>query len=175
MRARKLTRLGWDDYRKRFVSLGLALEFTQCLIYSFLESLRETRASSYRSTFLRRLGMPIGKKRQASLLSHPPTSNQQDYLLYVILDGLCERSLEEGNPVQPRPTLKTPIFPFPPVVGIASCRCLTRFLSGMGDFERVNAHRPRWRSFPGLRESNTHKRACLFCWTQSRKLLEDSE
>ena len=77
------------------------------------------------------------EKRQASLLSHPPTSNQQDYLLYVILDGLCERSLEEGNPVQPRPTLKTPAFPLPPVVGIASCRCLIRVLSGMGDFARV--------------------------------------
>ena len=115
------------------------------------------------------------KKRQASLLSHPPTSDQQDYLLYVILDDLCERSLEEGNPVQPRPTLKTPAFPLPPVVGIASCRCLIRFLSGMGDFARGNAHRPCWSSFPGLRESNTHKRACLFCWTQSRKLLEDSE
>ena len=68
------------------------------------------------------------KKRQASLLSHPLTPNQQDYLLYVILDDLCERSLEEGNPVQPRPTLKTPIFPFPPVVGIASCRYLIIFL-----------------------------------------------
>ena len=128
MRARKLTRLGWDDYTKRFVSLGLTLEFTQCLTYSYRESLSEARASSYRSTFLRRLGMPIGKIRQASLLSHPPTSNQQDYLLYVILDALCERSLEEGNPVQPRPTLKTPIFPFPPVVGIASCRYLIIFL-----------------------------------------------
>ena len=47
--------------------------------------------------------------------------------------------------------------------------------SGMGDFGRVNAHRPRWSSFPGLRESNTHKRACLFCWARSRKLIEDSE
>ena len=45
----------------------------------------------------------------------------------------------------------------------------------MGDFGRVNAHRPRWSSFPGLRESNTHKRACLFCWARSRKLIEDSE
>ena len=44
------------------------------------------------------------EKRQASLFSHPPTFSQQDYLLYVILDDLCERSLEEGIPVQPRPT-----------------------------------------------------------------------
>ena len=40
---------------------------------------------------------------------------------------------------------------------------------------RVNAHRDRWSSFPGLRESETHKRACLFCWAQNRKLFEDSE
>ena len=45
----------------------------------------------------------------------------------------------------------------------------------MGDFGRVNAHRPRWKTFPGLRESDTHKRACLFCWTQSWVLHEDSE
>ena len=96
------------------------------------------------------------------------------YLLYVILDNLCERSSEEDNQPQPRPSLQASIFPFPPTVGIASCRCLIRFLGGMGDFGRVNAHRPRWSSFPGLRESNTHKRACLFCWARSRKLIEDS-
>ena len=62
-----------------------------------------------------------------------------------------------------------------PTVGIASFRCLIKFLSGMGDFGRVNAHQPRWKFFPGLRESDTHKRACLFCWKQSRKLLEESE
>ena len=45
----------------------------------------------------------------------------------------------------------------------------------MGDFARVNAHRPRWNKYPGLRESDTLKRACLFCWTQSRVLHEDSE
>ena len=45
----------------------------------------------------------------------------------------------------------------------------------MGDFGRVNAHRTRWSSFPGLRESESHKRACLFCWAQSQQLCEDSE
>ena len=43
MRARKLTRLGWDNYRKRFVSLGLALR-----VYTMpdlqLSGVRETRA-----------------------------------------------------------------------------------------------------------------------------------
>ena len=62
-----------------------------------------------------------------------------------------------------------------PTVGIASFRCLIKFLNGMGDFGRVNAHQPRWKSLPGLRESDTHKRACLFCWAQNRKLFEDSE
>ena len=62
-----------------------------------------------------------------------------------------------------------------PTVGIASFRCLIKFLNGMGDFGRVNAHQPRWKSLPGLRESDTHKRVCLLCWKQSRNLFEDSE
>ena len=74
-----------------------------------------------------------------------------------------------------RRLLQQPIFTSAPAIGIDSCRKLFRFLSGMGDFGRVNAHRPRWKTFPGLRESDTHKRACLFCWTQSRVLHEDSE
>ena len=81
--------------------------------------------------------------------------------MYVILENLCARSAEEANLLQQQPILQTPIFPHPPAVGIASFGCLIRFLSGMGDFGRLNAHQPRWRSFPGLRESDTHKRACL--------------
>ena len=109
------------------------------------------------------------KKRQLSLFNHPPARNQQDYLLYVILDHLCARSDEEGNDTQQRLPLQKPIFISTPTIGIDSCRRLIRFVSGMGDFGRVNAHRPRWKTFPGLRESETHKRACLFCWMQSQK------
>ena len=115
------------------------------------------------------------KKRQLSLLNRPPAQNQQDYLLYVLLDHLCTRLDGEGNALLQRPLLQQPIFTTAPVIGIDSCRKLFRFLSGMGDFGRVNAHRPRWKTFPGLRESDTHKRTCLFCWTQSWVLHEDSE
>ena len=115
------------------------------------------------------------KKRQASLLNNQPARNQQHYLLCIILENLCARNAEDSNLLQQRPTLQSPIFPHPPTVGIASFRCLIKFLSGMGDVGRVNAHKPRWKSLPGLRESDTHKRACLFCWTQSRTVLEDSE
>ena len=52
---------------------------------------------------------------------------------------------------------------------------LDQIFERYGRLRTGEAHRPCWSSFPGLRESNTHKRACLFCWTQSRKLLEDSE
>ena len=101
--------------------------------------------------------------------------NQQDFLLHSILDFLCARSTAGDNPAPERQILEAPIFPIPPFVGIESCRCLLRFLGGMEDFGRVNAHQPRWASFPGLRDSDTHKRACLFCWAQSRKVFEDSE
>jgi hypothetical protein len=42
------------------------------------------------------------KKRQLSLFNHPPARNQQDNLLYVLLDHLCARSDEEGNALQQR-------------------------------------------------------------------------
>ena len=45
----------------------------------------------------------------------------------------------------------------------------------MGDFGRVNAHQKRWSQFPGLREPDTHKRPCPFCWARSPKLHEDAE
>ena len=96
-------------------------------------------------------------------------------MLRIILENRCARNAEAANLLQQRPMLQSPIFPHPPTMGIASFRCLIKFLSGMGDVGRVNAHKPRWKSLPGLRESDTHKRACFFCWKQSRKLFEDSE
>ena len=45
------------------------------------------------------------------------------------LESLCyARSAEEVNLLQQRPVIQTPIFPHTPAVGIASCRCLIRFL-----------------------------------------------
>ena len=49
-----------------------------------------------------------------------------------------------------------------------------RFLNGMADFARVNAHEPRWSAFPGLRDSNL-KRACLFCYKSNKQQCLDSE
>ena len=74
------------------------------------------------------------KKRQLSLLNRPPARNQQDYLLYVLLDHLCARSDEKGNALLQRRLLQQPIFTSAPAIGIDSCRRLIRFLSGMGDF-----------------------------------------
>ena len=129
------------------------------------------------SVFSQRFKEILGSlKRQLSLFSKPPTQRQEDYLLYIIVNHLCNRPAEDGIPhAQQRHALHVPIFPHPPVVGIESFRSLIRFLSCMGDFGRVNAHRPRWKSFPGLRESEDRKRACLFWWARSRKLVEDSE
>ena len=96
--------------------------------------------------------------------------------MHIILESLCTRSAGNGDdsPSQWRP-LTVPIFAHPATVSIVSFRERIHFLSGMGDFGRVNAHRTRWSSFPGLRESESHKRACLFCWAWSKHLVEDSE
>ena len=45
---------------------------------------------------------------------------------------------------------------------------------GMADFARVNAHRPRWSAFPGLRESEL-KRFCLSCWVKDKRKCIDTE
>ena len=78
------------------------------------------------------------KTRQLSLLSNPSTLQQEDCLLCVILDKLCPQSSEEENRYRPQRCTRQA----PPEVGIASFRSLIRFLSGMGDFGRVNADQP---------------------------------
>ena len=74
------------------------------------------------------------KKRQASLLNNPPARNQQNYLLYIILENLCARKAEDANLLQQRPTLQSPIFPHLPTMWIASFRCLVKFLERYGQF-----------------------------------------
>ena len=138
-------------------------------------SARDPNAKSSKS-FANSARIENWNKRQLSLFSKPPAQKKLNYLFYVILDNLCALPVEDGIPhPQQRHGLHVPIFPHPPVVGIESFRSLIRFLSGMGDFGRVNANRPRWKSFPGLREYEDHIRACLLCWARSRKLVEDSE
>ena len=99
MLARERTKLGWDDYTKRYVALGLALECIPRLICSFPESLRETRASSYRSTFLRRLGTPIGKT--PSIFAQPSDDWQSTRLFASCHPGQSLRALFGG--IQPAP------------------------------------------------------------------------
>ena len=52
---------------------------------------------------------------------------------------------------------------------------LLRFLGGVGDFARWNAHQPRWSKINGLREAENLKRTCLFCWVRNRARYSDSE
>ena len=70
--------------------------------------------------------------------------------------------------------MQGPIFPSLPSIGHDALQCLLRFLSGMGDFARVNAHRPRWSSLPGIRGSDK-KVCCLFCWKREGLRVRDSE
>ena len=52
---------------------------------------------------------------------------------------------------------------------------MLRVFSGMGDFARVNAHRPRWQSLPGIRDFEHGNRICLFCWVHAKHRIVDSE
>ena len=66
------------------------------------------------------------------------------------------------------------IFPSPLSIGHDLLQGMLRFLSGMSDFARVNAHQPRWGSLPGIRESDK-KVCCLYCWKRDKLRIRDSE
>ena len=80
-----------------------------------------------------------------------PCFSKQDFIIYKIIFklGHPENNVDnEGNPCF-KPFFAA-IFPTL-TVGIETFRCILRLFSGMGDFDRINAHRPRWQSLPGIR------------------------
>ena len=107
--------------------------------------------------------------RQEALFAKPPNMEQQDFILISILRRLTEETAQ-GRLIP----LQGAIFPCVPSIGHDMLQKLLRFLSGMTDFARVNAHNTRWNSLPGLRESDL-KRVCLFCWTRDKRKFRDSE
>ena len=68
------------------------------------------------------------KKRKVSLFIKPPAQQQQDLLLYVILDHLCARPAEDGiRHPQQRHALHVPISLHPLFVRIESFRGFSDF------------------------------------------------
>ena len=70
--------------------------------------------------------------------------------------------------------LPTYIFRTKPSVSTVAFRSLFRFLAGLEDFARVNAHYPRRRLFPVLADDR-FKRHCLYCIIRAGKFILDSE
>ena len=106
MRALKLTRLGWNDYRKRFVSRGLALEFTQCLIYSFLESARPGRETFEALCFV---GLARQLEKTPSIFAQPSADWQSTRLFASCHPGQSLRALIGGIPPAPATAQSTDI------------------------------------------------------------------
>ena len=107
--------------------------------------------------------------RQEGLMRIRPQENRQDYLLYSIIRKLIDPE-SDGSTVW----LTEAIFPTLNTLGHEHLQTFLRFLNGMADFARVNAHEPRWTAFPGLRESAL-KRACLFCHKAGKQRSTDTE
>ena len=66
------------------------------------------------------------------------------------------------------------IFRTKPSVSTVAFRSLLRFLAGLEDFARVNAHYPRRVQFPVLAEER-FKRHCLYCLINRNIFVLDSE
>ena len=156
----KSIRKTWPRFRVR-----IAPVFELCGIPTFPPE------KSLQQTYITETGSLNWKIRQESLLCKPPSYYQQDFVLYKILVALSTAEQFSNN----KAPLSGPIFPLQPEIGAESFKCLLRFLSGRADFARVNAHRPRWTAFPGLRESPNLKRICLFCWVKHGRQCRDSE
>ena len=109
------------------------------------------------------------KRRQERILQARPTANQQDYLLYKILLEMTSDRVD-GSLI----CTTEAILPDVNSISHVALQTMLRFLGGMTDFARVNAHKPRWSSLPGLRESDI-KRCCLFCWMKRGVKVLDTE
>ena len=70
------------------------------------------------------------------------------------------------------PKITETIFPDIDAISHEHLQTLLRFLSGMADFARWNAHESRWKKFPGLRGVLELKRTCLFCKVRGVKVFD---
>ena len=105
--------------------------------------------------------------RQVSVLSMRPLISRQDNLLYTILlysggDEL-RRQHEDGRNIDRSLLPSSAIFCSKPSVSTRTFRRLLRFVAGLEDYARTNAHQPERRlAFPELAQEEL-TRSCLFC------------
>ena len=107
------------------------------------------------------------------MLQARPTVSQQDYTLFHVL---LAREGPGDDFVLPLPSRLSskPVFSAQPTVGTTSFRRLLRFLCGLEDFARINAHFRRREAHPLLSRDDC-KRACLSCLVRRNRIVLDSE
>jgi hypothetical protein len=111
--------------------------------------------------------------RQVSVLRSAPSLHQQDYVLFHIVCARLGAGIDVAN-VARQDISTTCIFRTKPSVSTAAFRSLLRFLAGLEDFARINAHYPRRAAFPMLGTDRV-KRQCLYCLVRRNVSVLDSE
>ncbi len=124
------------------------------------------------------------RERQICVLRKRPKPTQQDFLISCIIrsrNGLpptvgCWQELGR-NPTadEGRQLSAEPIFDCKPRVSTASIRTLLRFLAGLADFARCNAHFKRKNSHGILLSEDKFKRLCLSCLVRRKVEVLDTE
>ena len=77
--------------------------------------------------------------------------------------GRTPRQHEDGRNIDRSLLLSSAIFCSKPSVSARAFRRLLRFVAGLEDYARINAHQPERRlAFPELAQEDL-KRSCLFC------------
>jgi hypothetical protein len=107
------------------------------------------------------------------VLQARPSISQQDYIIFHVI--LARENLHPGF-IMPQPSSLNwkPIFRAKSSVGTGSFRNFLRFVCGVEDFARVNAHYKRREIHPILDREDC-KRACLSCLVRRNSIVLDSE
>ena len=96
---------------------------------------------------------------QVSVLSMRPSISRQDHFLYNVFlysggDEL-RRQHEDGRNIERSLLLSSAIFCSKPSVSTRTFRRLLRFVAGLEDYARTNAHQPERRlAFPELAQED---------------------
>jgi hypothetical protein len=124
------------------------------------------------------------RERQINILCKKPKPTQQDFLLSYIIrarNGLCP-TVGSWENIGRNPTSDekqrlnvVPIFNCKPGVSTAAIRTLLRFLAGLADFARCNAHFKRKTSHRIFLTDDKFKRLCLSCLVRRKVEIIDSE
>jgi hypothetical protein len=113
--------------------------------------------------------------RQISILRNRPSDSQQDFVVYNILAARMDANSNADNLNTMRDSCcSSVIFRIKPTVSTNMFRTLLRFLAGLEDFARINAHYARRDKHPVL-SNPVFKRSCLSCLLRRDINIIDSE